>query len=67
MKLVITLRIIAFLILLGFVAIPIASWVDNWISGEPISIHWTFWVGLGASLVLLLIAEEIKGRVKKTQ
>lgn len=60
MKLVYALRIIAFLVCAGFLALPIASWV----SGEPIVIHWTFWMGLGLSIALLAIAETIKDRRK---
>ena len=67
MKLVIALRIIAFLVCGGYVGLPIASWIGLWVSGEPISIHWTFWVGLGLSITLLAIAETVKERRKRAK
>jgi len=62
MKLVIALRITAFLICVGYIVLPIASFIGLWISGEPISIHWTFWMGIGLSITLLTIAETIRGK-----
>jgi len=63
-KFVIALRVLAFLVCGAYVALPIASWIGLRISGETINIHWTFWMGLGLTAVLLIVAEEIKGRTK---
>jgi len=56
------LHVISFLIVAAYVVLPLASWIDNWVTGEPIEIHWTFWAAIGMFFMLQVIREVIVRR-----